>query len=105
MSNRIHFGRPITPLPEAIPSEEAQPSNDAAAGTLQINSRPWARVLVDGKFVGHTPQRSLKLAAGWHRVRLINEPLGMSKSLDIEIRAGQTARYVEMLDEDAVATP
>jgi PEGA domain len=104
-SQRIQFTRNITPLPLTSSADDAKPSDAAATGTLQINSRPWARVMVDGKFVGHTPQRGLKLAAGWHRIRLINEPLGMSKSLDIEIRAGQTARYVEMLDEDAVAKP
>ena len=105
-SDRISFTRPITPLPLTSTKDDDPPIEpEGGVGILQINSRPWARVLVDGKFVGHTPQRALRLAAGWHRVRLINDPLGMSKSLDVEIRAGQTARFVETLEENAVAQP
>ena len=100
-TERIQFSRNATPLPDSGPEDEAdKPRQAAGQGTLQINSRPWAKVVVDGKFMSHTPQRALKLPAGWHRVRLINEPLGMSKSLDIEITANETSRFVEMLDED-----
>jgi hypothetical protein len=70
-------------------------------GTLRINSRPWARVLIDNKFVGNTPQRGLRVAAGDHSVRLVNEPLNMSKSFRIKIREGETLTRVEMLNEDA----
>ncbi|HKP62247.1 MAG TPA: PEGA domain-containing protein [Polyangiales bacterium] len=105
-SERISFTRQITPLPlTSTKDDDTTVEPEVGAGILQINSRPWARVFVDGRFVGNTPQRSLRLTAGWHRVRLINEPMGMSKSLDIEISAGQTARFIEMLEEDTVAKP
>jgi PEGA domain len=88
---------PMRGLDEA----EDQSAGPAGEGTLRINSRPWARVLIDNKFVGNTPQRALRVAAGDHSVRLINEPLNMSKSFRITIREGETLTRVEMLNEDA----
>ncbi len=90
--------RPITPLADAPEEDDITPPG--TDGVLQINSRPWARVLVDGQFVGHTPQRALRLAPGRHRVRLENEPMEMSKSFEVTIAAGQTVTRVEMLEED-----
>lgn len=75
-------------------------SEDDGAGTLRINSRPWARVLVDNKFAGNTPQRALKVAAGEHSVRLVNEALNMSKTIRVTVRDGETVTRVEMLNED-----
>jgi hypothetical protein len=80
---------------------EDQSAGPIGEGTLRINSRPWARVLIDNKFVGNTPQRALKVVAGEHSVRLVNEPLNMSKSFRITIREGETLTRVEMLNEDA----
>ena len=95
---------PIMPMPDATPDEEIESSAIAAnQGVLQINSRPWARVIVDGQFVGHTPQRSLKLTPGKHRIRLENEPLDMSKTFDVVITSGRTVTRVEMLEENATA--
>jgi hypothetical protein len=70
-------------------------------GMLRINSRPWARVMVDNKFVGNTPQRGLRVASGEHNVRLVNEPLNMSKTFHVTVRDGETVTRVEMLNEDA----
>jgi hypothetical protein len=88
---------PVRGLEEAD-DQSAGPVGD---GTLRINSRPWARVMIDNKFVGNTPQRALKVAAGAHSVQLINEPLNMSKSFRITIREGETLTRVEMLNDDA----
>jgi len=90
--------RPITPLTDTAEADDVTPPG--IEGVLQINSRPWARVLVDGRFVGHTPQRAVRLAPGRHRVRLENEPMEMSKSFEVMIAAGQTVTRVEMLEED-----
>jgi hypothetical protein len=93
----ISRNAPVRGLDEAD-DRSAGPAGD---GTLRINSRPWARVLIDNKFVGNTPQRALKVAAGDHSVRLINEPLNMSKSFRITIHEGETLTRVEMLNDDA----
>jgi hypothetical protein len=70
-------------------------------GTLQVNSRPWARILVDGHFMGHTPQRALRLAAGHHRVLLVNDQLDMNKFFEVTIEPGEVVTRVEVLDESA----
>jgi hypothetical protein len=93
----ISRNAPVRGLDEAD-DRSAGPVGD---GTLRINSRPWARVLIDNKFVGNTPQRALRVAAGEHSVRLINEPLNMSKSFRVTIHEGETVTRVEMLNDDA----
>ena len=70
-------------------------------GVLQINSRPWSRVLIDGGFVGHTPQRAISLDVGRHTVQLINESFSMSKTIQVTIAPGQTVKRIETLDDDA----
>ena len=52
-------------------------------GTLQLNTRPWAEVYVDGEHVGHTPLRALTLPVGRHTLRLENAPMNMSKTVEV----------------------
>jgi serine/threonine-protein kinase len=77
----------------------AAPAAESGTGTLQINSRPWANVYVDGQMVGHTPQMGLSLPAGRHTIKLENPTMNMSKSLSVTIHAGQTLTKVETLSE------
>jgi hypothetical protein len=77
----------------------AAPAAESGTGTLQINSRPWANVYVDGQMVGHTPQMGLSLPAGRHTIKLENPTMNMSKSLSVTIHAGQTVTKVETLSE------
>ena len=95
--------KPIQPLVETE-EEYQEPVYYRAAvneGTLQVNSRPWARILVDGHFMGHTPQRALRLPAGLHRVLLVNDELDMNKVFEVVIQPGEVVTRVEMLDESA----
>jgi hypothetical protein len=96
------IARRIEPLPEPTTAEEAGEVTIAAdnEGTLQINSRPWARIVVDGSFVGHTPQLALHLAAGKHHVQLVNDEMEMSKAIDVTIAAGQTIKRIETLEDN-----
>lgn len=93
------------PMPVLEEEREAEPAPAVAEaegeGTLRINSRPWARIMIDDKFVGNTPQRSLRVAAGSHSVRLVNEPMNMSKSFRIDVRGGETITRVEILQEES----
>jgi hypothetical protein len=101
-TNAAHIARRIQPLQDPPDDGSDEPSaSEPSEGLLQVNSRPWARVIVDGSFVGNTPQRGLKLAAGRHHVQLVNDQLEMSKALDVTISPGQTVTRIEMLDENA----
>jgi serine/threonine-protein kinase len=47
----------------AIPAEEA--------ASLTVDTQPWSKVFLDGKYVGSTPVFKAALAAGDHVVRLV----------------------------------
>jgi hypothetical protein len=97
-------GRP-TPLSAAEGSSTTGASQEVAEppqrgpGMLRINSRPWARVIVDGKPMGNTPLRALWLPAGSHEIELVNDELQMRRTLQVHIEPGQVTTRVETLDE------
>jgi serine/threonine-protein kinase len=92
------------PRVKAEPSQPAGRPHAAASGAsgaagrklgiLRINTRPWSRVFVDGKLVGNTPQMNISLAAGTHQLKLVNPDFGMTKTLSVQIAAGQTVTKV-----------
>jgi hypothetical protein len=88
------------PLPMNQPAMAA-PSGAAGGrtGTLRVNSRPWAQVFVDGRLMGNTPQPALQLSPGNHQIKLLNQPMGLSKSFSISIKAGQMVTKVLNLAE------
>lgn len=65
-----------------------------AMGTLRVNTRPWSKVFVDGRLVGNTPQFNIKLKAGSHTVKLVNDQMGLTKRVKVRVRAGQTVTKV-----------
>jgi serine/threonine-protein kinase len=81
-----------------VPAIKAS-SGTGKMGTLQINSRPWSEISVDGRPVGNTPQRALQLSAGRHKIKLTNPDLGLSKTIRIKIKAGETVTKIETLTE------
>jgi hypothetical protein len=84
-------------------SEEEEPEPAApltAKGELVLLIRPWARVEVDGQDVGVTPLNApLLLAAGQHRVRLVNPELGKDVTRTVRISASERSVLKELLDE------
>lgn len=66
-------------------------------GTVDINTRPWSEVYIDGRRVGNTPQRGLTLSAGRHRIRFVNPDFNISVTKTITVRAGQNERVIETL--------
>jgi serine/threonine protein kinase len=63
-------------------------------GTLMINTRPWSQVIVDGRVIGNTPQMSISLSPGAHRVELVNPQFNIRETLTVQIRSGETERRV-----------
>jgi hypothetical protein len=73
--------RPATKPEQAPPSAAAPPTNvrpapqqpampSAAPGWLVVSSRPWGNLYVDGRLVGNTPQATVWLTPGAHRVEI-----------------------------------
>jgi hypothetical protein len=67
-------------------------------GTLMISSKPPCDILVDGRPTGlTTPQRSLTLSAGHHRITLVNSEKSIRKTVVVQIAAHATEKIVEDL--------
>jgi serine/threonine-protein kinase len=73
-------GRDAPPPPAAVQSP--------GFGRLEVNCRPWARVWVDGRDVGTTPIKDLKVRAGKRRVTLQNEKLGYKRTFFVKVPKG-----------------
>ena len=67
-------------------------------GLLNLNSRPWAEVYVDGRKVGVTPLYRHRLPAGPHEITLVNNRFGLRKELTVRVKSGQTKPLVVDLD-------
>jgi hypothetical protein len=88
--------RTTEPAPSRTPAAEPapRPARTPAAqgtGTLSIQSRPAARVILDGTDTGrYTPIINLEVSAGRHSVVLVNEEFGLREQYSINIEAGQS---------------
>lgn len=93
--SRGQSGKYVAPGDE--PAAGAAPSASGDTGTLKLNSVPWSEVYVDKKHVGHTPLHGIQLPAGRHTIELTNPDTGMRKTLQVQLRAGETITKVEKL--------
>lgn len=78
-------------LERAAPTKEKRSPAKEKKGTLTITSFPWAEVEVDGKKVGNTPIRLLRLRPGRHKVRLSNPQSGKRVRRTVTIKPGKNA--------------
>ncbi len=79
------------------PAPRPKASTGGGTGTLRLNSRPWSQVYVDGKMIGNTPQMNITLAAGEHRITLLNPEFQIRKNITVKIKAGETQTQIVTL--------
>jgi len=90
--------RPLQPV-AMQPGPAPAPAAGGSMGFLRINSRPWAQVFVDGRFLGNTPLLNAPVPAGKHKIKLTNPDLRMSKSFTLQVQAGKpTTKLVELMN-------
>ncbi|MFM2419776.1 MAG: hypothetical protein RL385_4499, partial [Pseudomonadota bacterium] len=75
-----------------------------AGASLTINASPWAEVRVDGKLLGNTPLRNVRLRPGLRRVELNCPPLGARTTLVLDVLAGQKGNLVAELESSPPRT-
>lgn len=64
-------------------------------GTLPVlQAIPWARVYDGDRFLGVTPISSLRLSVGTHRLRFVNEALGVDRTETVEIGEGTNPKLI-----------
>ncbi|WP_437738507.1 PEGA domain-containing protein [Sorangium sp. So ce1335] len=82
---------PKPEAPAAAPKAEAPAAPAAAAGsaTLNINSIPVSKVVLDGRPLGSTPKVGVSVPAGSHTVMFIHPDLG-KKTVTVSVKAGET---------------
>jgi len=59
-----------------------------------IQAIPWARVYDGDRYLGETPLRAVALPAGEHRLRFVNEPLGVERTEAIVVRPGTNPKVI-----------
>ncbi|WP_437751100.1 PEGA domain-containing protein [Sorangium sp. So ce1389] len=73
----------------AAPKADAPAAAAAGAATLNINSIPVSKVVLDGRPLGSTPKVGVSVPAGSHTVTFIHPDLG-KKSVTVSVKAGET---------------
>jgi serine/threonine protein kinase len=65
-------------------------------GTLLVGSKPPCDIFIDGSSTGlHTPAKDIKLAAGKHKVTLVNNEFGIRDTFTVEIKADQPEKAIK----------
>ena len=83
---------------KAEPKAEKKAAAPAGEGTLMVSSKPPCEILIDGKPTGlTTPQRSIPLPAGAHKITFINATEGIKKTVSVSITADQSTKLIQDL--------
>ncbi|MDB4963031.1 MAG: serine/threonine protein kinase [Myxococcales bacterium] len=81
------------------PDPKPDPDTKVAAsgsGMLMLGSKPSCEIYVDGSNTGlHTPQRTMKLSAGKHRITLINNEFGIKETFVVDIKPDATEKAIK----------
>jgi hypothetical protein len=61
-----------------------------------ISSKPPCEIVIDGKATGlTTPQRSIPLPAGTHKITLVNSAEGIKKTVSVQITADKPTKVIQ----------
>lgn len=83
-----------TPPPTKVAATGSAPVG--GDGTLMVNSKPWTRILIDGRPTGlTTPQRKIKLSAGRHSVTLRNEKFKIDETFSVVIKSDKPTKLIK----------
>jgi len=64
-------------------------------GTVEaIQAIPWAKVYLGNRLLGETPLTAVRLPAGEHRLRFVNEPLGVDQVKIVVVRPGDNPKII-----------
>lgn len=93
---RFEAGEPSAGLTAKLrPVASSRPARTVkrANGFLTVNSLPWSRVYLDGRFLGNTPVVRREVTAGRRQIQLRGPSGRLRKSFVANVRAGQTGTF------------
>jgi serine/threonine protein kinase/uncharacterized metal-binding protein len=65
-------------------------------GTLLLGSKPPCDIFIDGSSTGlHTPAKDIKLAAGKHKVTLVNNEFGIRETFTVDIKPDAVEKAIK----------
>ena len=79
---------------QPTPPPQPPPSGN---GYLSVNTRPWTKVYVDGRFIRNTPLMRHEVPAGSHRLTLINEDFNIRETVPVRVKSGENTQVVRNL--------
>jgi tRNA A-37 threonylcarbamoyl transferase component Bud32 len=97
---RLHFllegyERKVVPGSAIGRQETFRVELEPAFGTLEaIQAIPWAKVYLGDRYLGETPLTAVRLPVGRHRLRFVNEPLGVDRFDVITVRPGGNPKLI-----------
>ncbi len=78
------------------PRARVAAAESAGSGTLMVSSKPPCDIAIDGKVTSlTTPQRSIKLAPGKHKVTLINAKFKVNKTFEVNVEAKGATKLIK----------
>lgn len=76
----------VKPAPRPGISVVERPETPLGTGYIDINSKGWSTVAIDGKHIGNTPRLQEQLTVGTHTI-VLTRPDGARKELQVTIEA------------------
>ncbi|MFO0726072.1 MAG: protein kinase [Myxococcota bacterium] len=80
------------PTPAAAKIASSTPAPATGTGRLVLDTVPWTKVYVEGRFLGDTPLNEVAVPAGHLRLRAVNVELGIDKLIEVDVAADQLVR-------------
>jgi serine/threonine protein kinase len=92
--------KPDTTKPDTTKPDTTKPDTQVAKtggiGTLLLGSKPPCQVFIDGKDTGSsTPHKFDGLAAGRHKVTLVNNEFGIKETFSVDVKADGVEKQIK----------
>jgi len=91
---------PPPPPPAAAAPVAARPApeSNGSEAFLNINSIPASNCFLDGRALGSTPKINVSVKPGTHTVKFVNTEQGLTKTVTVNVGAGETKPAVAKLN-------
>jgi eukaryotic-like serine/threonine-protein kinase len=86
-----------TPSPAPPAASPGTTSGEGSEAFLNINSIPPSTCFLDGRSLGSTPKVHVSVKPGSHTVKFVNADEGLSKTISVNVGAGETKPAVAKL--------